>query len=202
MTPTPILCVTRGEQGAPGVTIATIYSALFCQRRTPIYIQNGGLGYAHARNVLFRDARQKLGTRLVRGFLLDDDIVLKDQKELERVLAHADKQHWNVVAPYRALNNRFSILKTIPVQANGTSTEMLTEGELSKIQPWEHIQLAGLGFYYGDIPLDYVFHEGDPYVGEDLNFFHENAHLETRLAPIYLEHIKQANLPGVKYSSY
>ena len=200
MAATPILCVTRADQGAPGVTIATIYGALFCQRRTPLYIQNGGLGYAHSRNVLFREARQQLGVKVARGFLLDDDIRIIDQKALEKVLARADANQWNIVAPYRALNGRLSILKTIPPQSNGTSTEMLTEDELHEIHPWDRIQLAGLGFYYGDIPLDYIFHEGNPYVGEDLNFFHENKYLETRLAPLYVEHIKQTVLPGVKYS--
>ena len=198
MTTVPILCTTRDEQGAVATTIATIYSALFCLRRTPTYIQIGALGYAKSRTLLFRNAYERFQIPIIRGFLLDDDIRIEDQKRLEQVIQIADKNHWNVVAPYRTKSGRFSIIKKIPPRPSGTSTELLTQDELAKIKPYDELELAGLGFYYGDIPLTYVFHEGNPYTGEDLNFFHDNA-LHIRLAPLYLEHIKSTALPGATY---
>jgi len=200
MIPTPILCTTRDEQGAVAVTIATIYSALYCLRKTPIYIQNGALGYAYSRTILFRDAYQKLKIPRIRGFLIDDDIRFVDQKELERVIQLTDKNHWNVVAPYRAKDGRFTIIKKVPLPNSGIRTEMLTQTELEKIKPYDEVGLAGLGFYYGDIPLTYAFHEGNPHIGEDLNFFHDND-LHVRLAPLYLEHLKVMPLQGAKYNS-
>lgn len=200
-TVTPVLCVTRDEQGAPAVTIATIYSALFRLQRTPQYFQNGALGYALARTTLFRSTMETLGVPKTRGFLLDDDIRIVDQKALMKVITFADAMHYNVVAPYRARNGRFSIIKRIPMRASGTCTQLLDETEMSQVAPYAQVEMAGLGFYYGDIPLDYVFHEGIPYTGEDLNFFHDNKSLEPRLAPLYVEHIKQAVLPGVRYET-
>jgi hypothetical protein len=198
MTTTPILCTTRDEQGAVAVTVATMYAALYCLRRTPTYVQIGALGYAKSRTLLFRDAYQRYQSAYVRGFLIDDDIRLADQKALEQVIRTADANRWNVVAPYRGKSGRFSIIKKIPPRPSGTSTEMITEDELVKIKPYDEVELAGLGFYYGDIPLQYEFHEGNPYTGEDLNFFHDNA-LHIRLAPLYLEHLKSMPLPGAKY---
>jgi hypothetical protein len=195
----PVICVTRDEHGAPAATIACIYSSLFKNRLSTMYIQNGGLGYAHARNVVFADALDKIQRIKVRGSLLDDDVKLTDQPQLDKIIKYADEKNYNVVAPYRTLGNRLSIVKRIPPKPNGTSTEMLTEEEARQIKPFERIQLAGLGFYYGWIPLDYKFHEGIPYIGEDLNFFEENPQLEPRLAPLYVEHLKTASLPGIKY---
>lgn len=199
MNLTPILCVTRDEHGAVAATIATIYSALYSLRKTPHYLQTGALGYAMSRTKLSREAQQVYQTNRIRGFLIDDDVRLVDQKALQKVIQIADQRKWNVVAPYRSKAGRFSILKKIPPLASGTSTEMLTEADLAKIKPYDEIELAGLGFYYGDIPLDYEFHEGNPYTGEDLNFFYDNPELHPRLAPLYLEHLKQMPLPGARY---
>jgi hypothetical protein len=196
---TPILCVTRDEQGAVATTVATIYSALFCLRKTPHYIQTGALGYAKARTNLSKEARKAYGTDKVRGFLLDDDVRLLDQKALEKVIKISDQNGWNVVAPYRTKSGRFSIVRTCPPKPSGTVTEMITQEDLAKIKPYDEIEMAGLGFYYGDIPLDYEFHEGNPYTGEDLNFFHDNPWIHPRLAPLYLEHLKVLPLEGAMY---
>lgn len=206
---TPILCVTRDEQGAVATTVATIYAALYCLRKTPHYLQTGALGYAKARTNLSQEAMQTYGTKRIRGFLLDDDVRLLDQKRLQAVIAMADKNNWNVVGAYRTKSGRFSIVKRLPDTADGgRRTEMITQEELAAIKPYDKLQvinhdnspgMAGLGFYYGDIPLDYEFHEGNPYTGEDLNFFHDNPSLEARLAPLYLEHLKVMPIEGAMY---
>lgn len=182
-------------------TVATIYQTLQAVGRRGHYVQNGGFGYAKARTNLFKSAYKIYKTNVVRGFLLDDDIRFVDQPALEHVIQTADKNSWNVVAPYRTKTGRFSIIKTIPPRPSGTTTEMLTEAELAEIKPYSEIEMAGLGFYYGDIPLDYEFREGNPYTGEDLNFFHDNKQLHPRLAPLFLEHLKVLGLPGAKYTS-
>lgn len=200
MNITPILCVTRDEQGAVATTVATIYSALYCLRKTPHYIQTGALGYAKARTNLSREAMATYQVKKVRGFLLDDDVRLTDQKALQKVIQIADQKKYNVVAPYRTKSGRFSIIKKCEPKASGTITEMITQQELAAIKPYDEIEMAGLGFYYGDIPLDYEFHEGNPYTGEDLNFFHDNSWIHPRLAPLYLEHLKVMPLEGAAYS--
>jgi hypothetical protein len=68
---------------------------------------------------------------------------------------------------------------------------MLTIEEYKTIKPYDQIAMAGLGFYYGDLPLNYKFHaDGKPYLGEDLNFFFDNPDIKPRVAPVQLKHLK------------
>jgi hypothetical protein len=198
----PILCVTRDEQGAVASTVATIYQALQGLGRRGHYLQNGGFGYAQARTNLFRAAQQVYKTDKVRGFLLDDDICFVEQPSLEAAIRKADQNGWNLVGAYRTKTGRFSLIKIVPPKPSGTTTEMMLEADLAEIKPYQEIPsgMAGLGFYYGDIPLDYEFREGNPYTGEDLNFFNDNKQLHPRLAPLFLEHLKQMRLPGARWS--
>ena len=154
----------------------------------PCYIHASCVGYDRVRTSAFQEAKanlEKQGIKddVVRGFLIDDDILLTDEDALHDAVQLADKNHWNIVAPYRTKHGRVCI-------CDETGT-MLSVEQFAKLGPYANIPLAGLGFYYGDIPLNYVFHaDGKPFAGEDLNFFYDNKHLQPKVAPIPNKHLK------------
>ncbi len=177
----PVLVPTRDEQGAPARTIVTIWDAAYALGRQPVHLHVSHVGYAYVRTRLFQHTKSVLKTSWVRGILLDDDMLLRNQQQLMDVIQLADKNNWNIVAPYMLKNGLTSLASA--------SGKMLDFEEAVKLPHYTEVPMAGLGFYYGDIPLDYEFHEGAPYEGEDLNFFHETQ-LKPKLAPIEIKHLK------------
>ena len=179
----PVIVPTRDEQGAVARSVAVLWNVIFSRGKLPLYIHASCVGYARVRTDSFKEARKYLDKDVVRGFLLDDDMLLTDEEALYEAVSIADKYHWNIVAPYRTKNNRIAIC-----DATGT---MITPQEFSQMQPYAPIPFAGLGFYYGDIPLTYEFHsDGKPFAGEDLNFFFDNPQLKPRVAPVPIKHLK------------
>jgi len=151
--------------------------------KLPIYIHASCAGYARVRTSSFQEARKYVDSDVVRGFLIDDDILISDMHMLYDAVEMADKYRWNIVAPYRTKHNHICLCNE--------AGDMLTTDDFSKLQPYAEIPLAGLGFYYGDIPLNYEFHaDGKPFAGEDLNFFYDNKQLKPRVAPLPLKHLK------------
>ena len=76
--------------------------------------------------------------------------------------------------------------------AEHEANDSYTNEEVDKMENYAPVEYSGLGFYYGDLPLNYKFHSDD--MGEDFYFFKEN-HLELRLAKnIKLLHVKSIPL--------
>lgn len=184
----PVLCATRDFQGAVAETIVTIWNVLWQLGVEPMYVQMQSHGYAFVRANLFRELRQNLGRDHIRGFMIDDDILLKAgaQAQLSEAIVTAEKYKWNFVAPYRTRDGYVTILDE--------NHQMMLPEQVSRMQPWDRVTNAGLGFYYGDLPLDYQFHEGGVFGGEDLNFFWDNPQLQPRIFDLGLKHLKVCDL--------
>jgi hypothetical protein len=60
------------------------------------------------------------------------------------------------------------------------------------MKDWQKINAAGLGFYYGDLPLTYDFHFTNH--GEDLNFFIENKINLRIVTSLSLYHMRETKL--------
>lgn len=178
----PVICPTRDYQGAVAQSIVTIWNALWLMGREPAYVQFGAHGYAFVRSGCFAGLRDQFKVDSMRGLMIDDDILIKSQQELIDAITIADKYKWNFVAPYRVRDGYTTI-----ADKDGT---LLTVDEVRKFQPWDRIEKAGLGFYYGDLPLTYKFHENAPHGGEDLNFWADNPQLEPRIVDLELVHLK------------
>lgn len=100
-----------------------------------------------------------------RGLLLDNDIVIKTPAdELRNIILDVENKHLNIVGMYHNTNNHVLVFK------NGVS---LTHDEYEKLPQHDHVEYAGLGFYFGDLPRGYKFHM-DADNGEDKYFFLEN----------------------------
>lgn len=179
----PVICPTRDEQGAVARSVAILWNVIFATGNLPCYIHASCVGYARVRTESFQEAYRSLGVDITRGFLIDDDILLTDENALYDAVKIADKNKWNIVAPYRTKSNRVCICDE--------TGEMLTAEQYAKLGAYAPVPMAGLGFYYGDIPLTYEFHsDGKPFAGEDLNFFYDNPKLQPRVAPIPNKHLK------------
>lgn len=179
---TPVVCPTRDYQGAVGQSIANIWNVLWVMNREPVYVQSTAHGYSFVRSSVFQQLRNTFKKSVVRGLLIDDDILVPDQQSLLDAISMADKWNWNFISPYRAKDGRITIC-----HASGA---MMTRDEVAKLRPWDPVFGGGLGFYYGDIPLEYVFHEGGKHAGEDLNFFADNSWIKPRFIDLGLIHYK------------
>jgi hypothetical protein len=179
-----VICGTRDHRGAVAETIVTLWNVLWEMKRSPVYGQFQGVGYAFVRAGNFKDLKAAYEKDTIRGFLIDDDVLLKSaqQANLKMAIETADKFHWNFVSPYRVADGWTSIARK-----DGT---LLSVEEVRLKQPFDRIENAGLGFYYGDLPLTYKFHEDGVFGGEDLNFFHENPDLDPRIVDLDLKHLK------------
>lgn len=183
-----VVCATRDFQGAVAETIVTLWNVLWQMKRSPVYCQFQSHGYAFVRAGVFRDLKSSYEKDVIRGIMIDDDILLKSdqQKNLQSAIETADKFHWNFVSPYRVRDGFTSIARE-----NG---DLMTVEEVRNLRPFDRIANAGLGFYYGDMPLSYKFHEEGVFGGEDLNFFHENPTLEPRCVDLSLKHLKVVDI--------
>jgi hypothetical protein len=182
----PVICATRDFQGAVAESVVTIWNALWLINREPIYVQFAAHGYAFVRAGVFKGLKQQFGTDLLRGIMLDDDILIKDQRALIKAILQADQEGWNFVSPYRVRDGYTSL-----ANADGS---LLRIEETKALKRWDRIPNAGLGFYYGDLPLDYQFHEDGVFGGEDLNFFYDNPQLDIRVVDLELKHLKVVDL--------
>lgn len=184
----PVICATRDFQGAVAETMVTLWNVLWTMGRAPVYCQFQSYGYAFVRAGVFRQLREAYKMPIIRGFMIDDDILLKSdqQQNLASAIETADKFQWNFISPYRTRDGYTSIARE-----NG---DLLRPDEVMALAPFDRVGNGGLGFYYGNLPLDYKFHEGGVFGGEDLNFFHENPDLQLRCVPIQLRHLKFCEL--------
>lgn len=184
----PVVCATRDFQGAVAETVVTLWNVLFAMGRSPVYAQFQSHGYAFVRAGLFRDLLKVYEKDVIRGLMIDDDILLKNdqQNNLRLAIETADRFGWNFVAPYRVRDGFTSIARE-----NG---DLLTPAEVKAMKPFDRVANGGLGFYYGDLPLTYRFHEDGVFGGEDLNFFHDNPQLDVRIVDLQLRHLKTIDI--------
>ena len=179
----PVIVPTRDEQGLVGRTTACLWNVFYSLGREPYYIHASCIGYARVRTDSFIEAKKFCKVDRIRGLMIDDDILSVDQEGIVKAVVKADQMGWNIVGPYRTKNDRVCVC-----HANG---DMMTIDEYKKLKPYDQVSMAGLGFYYGDLPLNYEFHaDGKPFLGEDLNFFFDNQDIKIRIAPVQLKHLK------------
>lgn len=122
---------------------------------------------------------------VIRAIMIDDDILIGDQQKLIDGISMADMWGWNFISPYRTKDGKVVLCKD-----NG---DMMTQAEYLEVKPWDQVANGGLGFYYGDLPLNYHFYEGGvgaKHAGEDLNFFSDNPQLKIRALDLDLIHVK------------
>ena len=180
----PILTPSSSYRGAVAMTLMSLIHVARILKREVVYIQGDYKGYVFAVNNLFHNAKKVLHENITRGMIIEDDIYFSNPDKLIDAIKTADENNWNIVAPYRVPGGLWTI----------TDDEgAYTDERKNKLKDWDVVKLAGLGFYYGDIPLDYEFTEVGKYQGHDLNFYNDN-NIELRYVDFGLKHIKTVML--------
>jgi hypothetical protein len=169
------------------------------KRLFPITVYNKGI--AASRSAAFNIAKNnldKMGVKhggKIRALLWDDDLILPHNIDLGIIVdafKKADENNWNLIANYR-VEHSASENGTVNVMMKRKENDQYrfyTDEELSKLKTFDPLPdtVSGLGFYYGEINLDYQFHYDDR--PEDINFFRDNK-IELRYLDLRLYHEKK-----------
>jgi hypothetical protein len=130
----------------------------------------------------------KKNPHVIRGFWIDSDIRILNPLEVVEAVKWADENRKNIVGNYFHAGfggNRLHLGTTV-YSGYDSGTEITIE-DISSGDKYQKVKAAGLGFYYGDINLDYQFHESRQ-GGDDFNWY-KDQNLEVYLArDINLKH--------------
>ena len=192
----PVFEITPAGNGNI-TTVLTLIDTILTKNKNYIWSQSNAGTIAEARTEVFLAMKKTLDymgykENKIRGFIIDSDIVLhpKYTDTLIKNINLADELRYSFVVPYR-VNDETDIIKP-----DGTK---LSFEEYNKIDNLSTVYAAGLGFYYGDIILDYQFHYDK--MSEDINYMVDNK-IEVRLCKeIELYHTKKVML-GMKGNVY
>lgn len=160
-------------------------------------------GIDRARNDILRVIREGLDSEgiehgnVIRMLWYDVDVlpVNTDPDKLAEMIRTADENHWNLLGHYwqwdqdkHTASSTFN--KTFVGEDGEHYYNLWSPQELAALKPYQELPdtVGGLGFYYGDMPLDwhFQFHGED---GEDTRFFIESK-LPLRWFPVNLLHLK------------
>lgn len=175
-------------------SVKTVLETIYTDKRIPaMYVADGFNAIPLVRGELFKfsakyfsDYEKKPITKM-RGYMLDSDIGTNFMPaDLLKIVQEADRKHYNFIIPY-ALPVRTSVM-----QKRGKDYVTIEPEEVKKMKDWQKIDAAGLGFYYGDLPLTYDFHFSNS--GEDLNFFVENKLNLRIITSLSLYHMRETKL--------
>jgi hypothetical protein len=175
-----------------------VMAALILQGKNPIYSHYwGGTGTAAGRNLMFSPLK-RYGKG--RGFIIDYDIKFPAShlQKLVDAMKKADERHLNIVSPYfiplKDVTDPWTPVKQGIVSYLHRDGTPFTKKEMLDLKDWKRIEVAGLGFYYGDIDPNYKFREmSGESGGEDINFFLDNK------IPVYHVDLAISHLKTVEY---
>lgn len=185
----PVFEITPSGNGDI-TTVLTLVDVIATLGKNHMWVQSNSTHIDTARTDVFKamkKALKQLGheEKIVRGFIVDSDIVVHP-KYAETIILNmklADEMNYNFVIPYR-VNEDTDIIKK--------DGRKMTIDEYHKIDNLSKVFAAGLGFYYGDIILDYEFYQGN--FSEDINYMVDNK-LDVRVCKdIHLFHKKPVML--------
>jgi hypothetical protein len=163
-------------------TVMNLTVAILFSNKSPVFSHTwGGTGASWGRTLVFKGLREHGKGR---GFLIDYDIVFPatSLRKLVDAMKEADDRHLNIVSPYwipkKDVCDPMKPKDGFPSYFHKDGTAYSLE-EIWKLKDWQRVEMAGLGFYYGDLDPSYEFREqvknkvgGNS--GEDFSFFVDN----------------------------
>lgn len=169
------------------------------KRLFPITVYNKGI--SASRTAAFNAAKNildKMGVKhggKIRALLLDDDIILPRNLDLNIIVnafKKADENNWNLIANYRVQHTatESGTTNVMMKRKENDQYSFYSDEDLAKLKTFDELPdtVSGLGFYYGEINLDYQFHYDDR--PEDINFFRDNK-IPLRYLDLRLYHEKK-----------
>ncbi|MEM3225729.1 MAG: hypothetical protein QXS44_01570 [Saccharolobus sp.] len=173
-------------------TIINLYDIAYGLDVKPLFLQASVSGLLYARNSLFdilKNYYKKItgeDKKIVRGLMIDSDIVIPSSScvKITEAIKEANLNRYSFVIPYNNLMGT-----SIFIKEDNKLKNVVDPKELKTI---DKCYASGLGFYYGDLPLDYRFNFNNNQ-GEDINFFIDNK-IEPRVINIPILHNKLVKL--------
>jgi hypothetical protein len=129
-----------------------------------------------------RISLDKLGVKhngVARALCWDSDIVIPPEYEigtLADAIKKADGNGWNLVGNYKVrLSKKHPWTNVLMHKAEFGQKRFYTDEEIAALKDFEPLPdtVSGLGFYYGDVWLDYKYHYDQAHP-EDVGFFEDN----------------------------
>jgi len=166
--------------------------------RETLIVNCDGTTYWDARNNCIEKLRKALriyGISTVKGtakiLWCDSDLLIDEP--LDKLVGYfmdSDKTGIPFAANYKTTFPG-GVVNTVMLPTGDGNYKTLTDSELDVLKYGVNRtgMVAGLGFYYGFVPLDYQYHVYPPYKTEDICFYIDNK-VEFRLVPIKLLHNK------------
>jgi hypothetical protein len=156
-----IICDKR--ESASVKTLITVLDAMRgLKKEGTIKIVGGKGDFSVVRNKSFELMRAEVNDNVIRGFLIDSDLITNfSTMELMQYMKYADDHNYNFSVPYPIGYGHIDVMDS--------NCKEIPKSEYDKLKDWDTVYATGLGFYYGDIPLDYTF-RSDKF-GEDYYFF-------------------------------
>jgi hypothetical protein len=173
-------------------TMINLYDIAFGLDKKPMFVQSQVTSLLFARTEIFSVIKKMSGKDKVRGLMLDSDIIIpiNQVKKITEEIIKADKENYNFVLPYPTSNGS-SIYDL-------KGEKIIQIDDISEFMKMDKAYASGLGFYYGDLPLDYKFRT-DNNMGEDINFFIDNSISPKVIKEIEILHYKRVRL-GIFHS--
>jgi hypothetical protein len=169
------------------------------KRLFPIISYNKGISASRTNAFnLARNNLDKMGVKhggKIRALLWDDDLLLPRNLDLRIIVdtfKKADENNWNLIANYRVQHTATEngMVNVMMKRKKDDQYSFYSDEELVKLKTFDELPdtVSGLGFYYGEINLDYQFHYDDR--PEDINFFRDNK-IQLRYLDLRLYHEKK-----------
>ncbi len=135
-------------------------------------------GAVQARNGIMKSIKQSFPDKnIVRGIIFDSDMTPANSgfgDSLKNYIDYADKNNYNFIIPYRfAPYDDENDIRLSIIDENEQQHNIMYYKDL---KDWDTVFAGGLGFYYGDIPVNYIFRTNNINTGygEDYWFFKDN----------------------------
>ena len=187
----PIVICTPDERSI-AITIKELTEIGYLIGKNPALFVSSQTGILQARQSSLQQVANYFALT-PRGFIIDSDVWLQSSTDVTiNYIKRADEEHCSFVGAYLEPTG------TLALQVK--RGEKLTQEQYKSLPDWSPVAMAGLGFYYGDIPLDYTFKFDANIVtggglGEDFHFFNDHPQYNTKLAKgIKLAHMKYVPL--------
>ena len=170
------------------LSMEVVFESINALGKHPFLVVITSTGLVQARNKGFETLKKTFNTDMMIGLMLDSDILIYPESFVYEEMKKALEEKYNITTGYVSTYGVVNIL-------NEETKQLMKFEEYAKIQDLSLIKRAGLGFYFGVLPLNYHFTFDDS-GGEDFQFYDfVNQIQPTKLAKkIHLGHMKYLSL--------
>lgn len=132
-------------------------------------------GIPIGRSICMEILKARFQKPIIRALWLDSDILINDFTGIVESIKWADQTGNTIVGKYKH-GNPDRLTNVLYKSKDKDAMDPYSDEEIDKFDgDYMPVKYAGMGFVYGDVPLDYTFHCDR--TGEDFYYFHDNQYL-------------------------